>query len=129
MPEKQFIATLRTTFGAEDELEATLMANELQEAVANLLDDGETVDVTQVIPYNLPKRLEPAEIVEQLRRSRDVLIMTRIVQCFELAKEIDKIAWILEHRAEESFDLSGYDYTAVFDRADQLLNRRRIADG
>lgn len=120
-----FIATLRSVFGADDELEAMLVANELQEAIANLLDDDDTVDVTQVIPYSLGKQIEPAEIVEQLRRCRDILIVTRIVQCFELAKEIDKVAWILEHRNEQAFDLTGYDHGAIFDRADKLLGRKK----
>jgi len=125
MSERQFIATLRSVYDAEDELEAAMIANELQEAVAALLDEGETVDVTQVISYSLPKLVNPAELVEQLRRSRDLLIMTRIVQCFDLAKEIDKTAWILEHRTEQSFDLSGYNYAAIFDRADALLGRKK----
>jgi len=125
LSERQFIATLRTVYGADDELEAALVANELQEAIAGLLDDDDTVDVTQVIPYSLPARIEPAEIVELMRRCRDVLIMTRIVQCFELAKDLDRTAWVLEHRQEESFDISGYDYGVVFARADELLGRKR----
>jgi len=125
LPERQFIATLRSVFGAEDELSAALVANELQEAVATLLDEDDTVDVTQVIPYDLPDRVEPAEIGELLRRCRDVLIMTRVIQLVELAKELDKAAWILEHRNEQSFDLSGYDYGKVFDRAEELLGRKK----
>ena len=125
MAERQFIATLRSGYGAKDELEAALIANEFQEAIAGLLDEDDTVDVTQVIPFSLPGRVEPAEIVELLRRCRDVLIMTRIMQCFELAKDLDRTAWVLEHRQEESFDVSGYDYGKVFDRADELLGRKR----
>jgi len=41
LSERQFIATLRTVYGADDELEAALVANELQEAIAGLLDDDE----------------------------------------------------------------------------------------
>jgi hypothetical protein len=121
----KYLATIRCTFDAEDELEARLEANELVEAAAELLEEDETVDVTQIIPYGLQREIEPAEMVAQMRLCRDMLIKTRIVQCFELAKEIDKAAWVLEHRGEESFDLSGYDYGAVFDRADELLGRQR----
>lgn len=123
----QFIATLRATFEADDEVEAALMANELVEAAADIMDEGATLDVTQVIPLDLKRKIEPAELVEQLRKSRDMLILTRIIQCFELAKELDKIAWILEHRSEDSFDLAGYDYTAPYDRADELLGRKKDA--
>lgn len=125
MTDSQYIATLRVVFNASDELGARLVAYELQDMIGSLLEtedeEGESVDVTQVIPSALSTRvLEPTEVVEQLLRARDLLIRTRIIQCFELAKEIDKTAWILEHRAEESFDLSGYDYGRIFSRADEL---------
>jgi hypothetical protein len=109
---------------AQDELEARLEMNELVEAAAELLEDGETIDVTQIMPVEAQGVIEPAEMVEQLRRSRDMLIKTRIVQCFELAREIDKTAWILEHRSEESFDLSGYDWGAFMDLTNKLLGRK-----
>ena len=117
----RYLATIRCTLDAEDELEARMEVNELSEAAVELLDEDETIDATQIIPYGLQRAVEPTEMVEQMRRVRDMLIKTRIVQCFELAQHIDKVAWILEHRAEESFDLSGYDYGAIYDRAKELL--------
>lgn len=128
MADRKFLATIRAVFEAEDEVEAALIANEIQEATSALFEedvtDG-TVDVTQVIPYGLVGKVEPAELVAQLRRCCDMLIMTRIVQCFEQAKELDKLAWILEHREEETFDITGYDYGAIFERADKLLGRKK----
>jgi hypothetical protein len=121
---RTFIGTIRCVLEAQDELEARLEMNEIVEAGAELLDDQETIDITQIVPAELQGVIEPAEMVEQLRRSRDMLIKTRIVQCFELARELDKTAWILEHRAEESFDLSGYDWGAFMDLTDKLLGRR-----
>jgi hypothetical protein len=123
----KYLATLRATFDAEDELEAQLLTHDMTERLDSLLEDDDTVDVTQLIPFGVLGEVEPAELVNLMRRVRDMLIMTRIVQCFDLAKGIDQTAWILEHRAEATFDLSGYNYTALFDRADELLGRH-LAD-
>jgi len=120
---RTYIGTIRCVIEAQDELEARIEMNEVVEAAAEVLDDNDTIDVTQIMPAELQGAIEPAEMVEQLRRSRDMLIKTRIVQCFELAREIDKTAWILEHRTEESFDLSGYDWGAFMDLANKLLGR------
>jgi hypothetical protein len=109
---------------AGDELEARLEMNELVEAAAELLEDGETIDVTQIIPVEAQGVVEPTEMVEQLRRSRDLLIKTRIVQCYDMAREMDKMAWILQHRLEQSFDATGYDYGTFVELTDKLLGRK-----
>lgn len=122
---RHFLATMRASFHAEDEVEARLIANEIEEAVSTVLDEDDTLDVTQVIPVDLQGQIEPTEMVNQLRLVVDMLITTRIVQCYEAAKELHKIAWVLEHRREDSFDLTAYDYTEFFERADFLLGRKK----
>lgn len=123
--EKQkFMATLRVTFGAETPVDAHLVGFEITEAVGNMLEDGDTVDVTQIIPLTLAhENISPEEMVSQLHRTIDLLIKTKIIQCFEQAKELHKTAWILEHRREEHFDLSGYDYGAFYDRMEELIGK------
>ncbi len=125
---KLFLATLRTTFHAEDEVEARLVANEIEEAASTVLDEEDVLELTQVIPYDVTSAVEPTELINQMRLVRDMLIKTRIIQCFEEAQAIDKIAWILEHRAEDTFDLSGYDHTAFFERSEKLLGRKNAND-
>lgn len=120
----KYLVTIRCTLDAEDDLEAKLEANEVIEQASDVLDEDDTIDVTQIIPLSLQRSVEPSEMVAHLRRSRDMLIKTRIIQCFELAKELDKVAWILEHRSEETFDLAGYDYGAIYDLADTILGRQ-----
>lgn len=119
---QKYLATVRVTFDAEDEVEAQLIGNEISEALDKVLEDDDTVDVTQIIPFGVGS-VTPEEMVTEMRRVRDMLIKTRIIQCYELAKELDKQAWILEHRREDSFDLTNYDYTAFFENADKLLGR------
>ena len=120
----KYLATLRCTFDADDEVEAKLIAMEIGENAGHDLENDDTVDVTQIIPITLTQEVEPAELVNQLRHSRDLLIKTRIAQCWDLASWIDKTAWILEHRTEATFDLANYDHGAIFDRADELLGRK-----
>jgi hypothetical protein len=123
---QKYLATLRVVFTAEDEVEAQLIGNEMAETLdTKVLEDDDTVDVTQIIPSIVRStHIEPTELVNQLNTCRDMLIKTRIVQCFEEAKELDKLAWVLEHRGEETFDLTGYDYTAFFEHADVILGRK-----
>lgn len=122
---ERYIATFRVVFYEEDELDARLAAHSMEEAMSQVLEEEDSLDMTQLIKNETHFRnVTPAEVVEQLRRSRDLLIMTKITQCFELAQQIDKIAWILEHRDEERFELNGYDHGAIFDRAKTLLGRR-----
>lgn len=122
----KYLVTLRVTFDAEDELEARLIGNEIQEVLdKHVLEDDDTVDVTQVIPYGLLDQTTPEEIVAYMRRTVDLLISTRIVQCVELAQELDKTAWVLEHRDEHTFDITNYDYAAFQQRISDVLGRQR----
>src|SRR6266542_3511193 len=114
----RYIATLRVVFDAESEVDAVIVANDFQEAIADKLDhEEETVDVTQVIPATARAAVEPTELVNQMRVVVDMLIVTKIKDCFDLAQWIHRTAWILEHRTEETFDLSGYDYGSFMDHA------------
>lgn len=121
---QKFLATLRVTFDADGDLDARLIANECAEAISDhVLEDEDTVDVTQIIPWGTQGLVSPEELVAQMQRTRNLLIKTRIVQCYDMARELDKMAWVLEHRQESSFDISGYDYSAFQDLTNQLLNR------
>ena len=116
---------MRLSFQAEDEVEAKIICDELESVIAHQLEDDESAEagVTQLLPFG-SAGLSPQETVEQLRRSRDLLILTRISQCFDLARELDKVAWVLEHRNEETFDLASYDWGSFMDRVNTLLGRK-----
>lgn len=121
---KMWLATLRITFEADDAVEAALVANGIAEkAKADLFEDEEIVEVTQVMPLSLTYPIEPTEMVDKMRHVRDMLIATRATECWELAQWIDKTAWLLEHRVEDSGSLAGYDYGTFLARAEEILNR------
>lgn len=124
---ERYIATLRLTYAVETALDAQMVGIEATELLSNkLLEDGDTCDITQIIPMSL-ENVTPEEMVQQLRRSVDLLIKTKIVQCVDLARELHKTAWILEHRREDNFDVSGYDYGSFNDRIEEILGSPRRA--
>ena len=120
----RYIATLRVVYDAESEVDAVIVANDFQEAIADRLDhEDETVDVTQVIPATAKASIEPTELVNQMRVVVDMLITTKIKECFDLAQWVHRTAWVLEHRMEETFDVTGYDYGDFMDHATDVLKR------
>lgn len=120
----RFVATLRAVFDADDEVTAILAAERIREnGIADLdEDEGDELNVTQVTSNALD--ISPDEVLEQLEKARNLLIRTRIKQCFEQARELDKIIYALRHRDEESFDMRGYDYGNFMDIAEEILTKK-----
>lgn len=123
----KYVATLRAIFTAEDDVHAQLIANELAEQAGVILDEGDTIDYTQVILAEITGPISPIEVVEKMRQMCDILISTRIKECYEMAQWLHKIAYMLEHRFEEFGDSPGpgYDYGEFTDRAKQIFDRMR----
>ena len=118
-----WIATLRAVFRASDEVEAILIADKIKENGEKDLEpeDGDTLDVTQVTQNTLA--LAPIEIVALLRRARNVLIRTRVKQCFDTARELDMCIYMLDSRSERDLgiELAGYDYAKFMEIAQEVL--------
>lgn len=119
------IATLRLILYVKDEVEAVLTADRLKETCEDLLDaeEGDEVVVTQVT--SMSTAVEPSETLVILRRARNALIRTRIRQCFDMAREFDKMIYILDHRADGEHALAGYDYSHLLEVADEILTNGR----
>ena len=124
---RKYLVTMRLTFDADTDLDSRLIANECSEAVDDCFDDDEeqehSVDVTQIIPWGLDSLVSPEELVSQLRRCCALLIKTRIRECYEQARELHKMAWVLENRHEQTFDLINYDYGEFPAFAKKILER------
>lgn len=122
----RYVATLRAVFDAEDEVEAIFIADQIRLNGFQDLDedDGDILDVTQVTSNSL--ELSPEETLTQLKRARNLLIKTRIRQCYELAKELDQQLYALEHRADSDFSMAGYDYGKFMEIAEAILQRGEV---
>jgi hypothetical protein len=125
----RYIATLRAVFDADDEISAILIADRIAVNGSKDLDteDDDSLDVTNVINADVNK-LTPEESIEVLKRGRNVLIRTRIKQCLEMARELDKMCYILAHRNEDTFDITGYDYGHFLDVAENVLDGKMPTD-
>lgn len=108
-------------FAADSDTVALMIAEQIRQNGERELevDSGDSIDVHEVVPYGIG--MTPAEVVNVVRAARNALILTKIKQCYELAKELDRIAWILEHREERPFDVSSYDPARFMLAAETLL--------
>lgn len=115
------VATLRVILNTRDEVEAILAADKLKSVCEDYLDaeEGDQVVVTQVTSTSTD--VEPSETLTILLRARNALIRTRIKECYDQAREMDRIAYILEHRGDPEYALAGYDYTRLLEVAESIL--------
>lgn len=125
--EKQYIATMRLTFFESDDVTANVTAELIRERASELIEEEDTLEVTQVLPFSLNAPIEPTELVNQMRLTSAMLISTRIKECFELAQWLHKQAWILEHRGEEMFSDGAYDYGMWLEFANRTLQQTKEA--
>lgn len=119
--EKQYLATLRLVFFESDDVSANVTAELIRERASELIEEEDTIEVTQVLPLSLSAPVEPSEMVNDMRRVCDMLIATRIKECYDLAQWMHKTAWILEHRIEPGFSDGGYDYMSFIERSNAIL--------
>lgn len=128
--ERQYIATLRLTFFEADDVSANVTAELIRERASELIEEEDSLEVTQVLPFGLDAPIEPTELVNQMRHTCDMLIATRIRECYDLGRELHRMAWILEHRAEASGSDAGYDWGSFIERANNVLQttKRKDAD-
>ncbi len=117
-----YVSTMRLVIHSPDEVEATITTDRIREIVAEYLDeeDGDQVIITQVTPNS--SDLSPEELLVVLKRARNGLIRTRVKECFDLARELDKQIHALGLRTSTSEAHTSYDYTNLLDIAEQILN-------
>lgn len=118
----KFVATFRATYDADDDVAAAIIADQIRLNAEQDLDtdDSDDVECTQVTSSAL--ELAPDETMHVLRHARNLLIKTRIKECFNLAFELDKTIYQLQFRDSPAFiGLSGYDWDAFMEVATQIV--------
>ncbi len=117
----RYVSTLRAVYDAKDDVEAILIAHQIRVNGAVDLDEdeGDVLDVTQTTSNSL--ELTPDELLTQLRVSRNLLIKTRIKECFNQARDLDQLIYTLKNREEPGFSISGYSYADFMDLAQSIL--------
>lgn len=117
-----FVGTLRLVINSPDEVEATVTADRLRELCLGYLDeeDGDQVILTQLTSNS--SDLSPEESLVVLKRARNALIRTRIKECYDTARLLDQTIHALGMRQSIEESRVSYDYTALLDIAEQILN-------
>lgn len=117
----EYVATLRLTYKADDEVEARLigeLARERAESELDVEDDQDEAILTQVTSF--AGAIEPRELLTRLMQTRNDLIRTRYTECYDLARELDKIAYALEKRLMPD-EVTDYDFGRFIQVAQVVL--------
>jgi hypothetical protein len=117
-----YIATLRAVYRASDDVEAIMIADQIKVNGEADLEEGDSLDVTQVTQNTLV--LSAAEVTSFLRRARNLLIRTRVQYCYDVAREVDKCIFMLDNRSEREvgIEFAGYDWGKFLDIAKEVLD-------
>lgn len=129
----RYVATFRVVFNADTDVEAGVIGGHLQEVIADEFtdDDGEaeTVDMTQLISFG--ESLTAQEAANTLRKARNVLLRTKMKDCYDVASSLDQMAHALEHR--DQIEMGGeapvtYDFSHFVDVAHEIWAGRFPVD-
>lgn len=119
----KFVATLRATYDADDDIAAEVVADQIRLNAETDLDDdeGDEVEITQVTSNGL--QLTPDELMVLLRKARNALIKTRVRQYWELAKEVDRAIYTMHFKDDPMFSEAGYSHGDFMDLTVAILER------
>lgn len=118
---EDFIATIRLSYKANDDVEAQLIAELARERAESELDtelDKDEAILTQVTCF--VGNVEPRELLTRLTLTRNDLIRTRYKECYELARELDRLIDALQKRLLP-YEVTDYDYGRFSDVAEAIL--------
>ena len=118
----EYVATIRLTYTAEDDVEAQLIAELARERAESELDkedDDDEAILTQVTSFAIA--IEPRELLTRLALTRNDLIRTRFRECFELARQLDIISDALQKRLMPD-EVTDYDFGRFPEIAGRVLN-------
>lgn len=122
---KEFVGVVHLYIKEKSHAEAILAAEDIKQHLeSEVLDKsmlGEAVDVLEVIPTE--EDPIPSASCTTLRRARNVLLRTRTRDGFDLARELDRFAWMLEQK-QDTKDLHNneYDYGQFISTAKQVFD-------
>ncbi len=117
----RYVSTFRAVYDASDDVEAMIIADQIRANGEVDLDEdeGDTFECTQTTSNTL--EIQPAESLTILRKARNLLIKTRIKQCFIQARELDQMIYALQFRDAPEFTMAGYSYGDFMDLTSRIL--------
>ena len=120
-----YVATFRVTIMEDTEVGVNLVFEALRDEMMLTLDEqeGDSVVITQIIPFTLQHIKTPQEICDVLRRDRNILIATKIKELWDIARSIDQTIHILETGSDQLID---YNYTQFLELAESIFKGEAI---
>lgn len=117
-----FVVTMRGVIHCHDEVEARMAADVMTTEASKYLDeeDGDEVFITQVTPF--APVVEHAELIDRLKRARNDLVKTRIVDCWNTARDLDRIIFGLQ-RGVNPHEIGTYNYGHFMEVSSAILER------
>ena len=116
-----YYATLIASFNALNDVEARLIAETARENAEKDFEDGDEVWVDDVVTTSPPAT--PHALIHRLKSTRNDLIRLKHTESYDLARELDKLAWSLAQRMSgPSIDYTRYDYGNFLDVVKRVLN-------
>lgn len=118
--EVPYVATMRLVYKAASEPQARVIAEVARNNVMNDLepDDGDECEITEVSNFN--SAATDHELIDQMIALRNKFIRLKINRFFDMAKELDFLAWHLRQRLDATH--AEYDHTAFLETAQKVWN-------
>lgn len=111
----KFVATFRVLLESPTEVEAQVAAEALSETIEEHLDEGDDLRLMEVI--NADNAATYHELALTLRVARNKLLATKKRDAYDLARQLDQMAWDI-HVAASSNNLNpSYDHGKFIDVA------------
>lgn len=114
----KFVATFRVAFEDGSEAEANVAMEVLAEHMEQLSDEGDEVVLTELTEFNSAQT--PAELITKIKSVRNSLLALKRKDTFEVAREIDMIAYSLDKGIEPSMIPQHYDYGGFLELAEKV---------
>lgn len=111
--------TITASFSADDEVEARMIGETIRENAQRDLAEDDEVWVEEVLPVTAAPT--PHALIQRIKRTRNDLIRLRKTDAYDIARELDKIAWALL--------VGGADSHATYDYGNFLDVVRKVLDG
>lgn len=123
MPE--YLTILHVYHNSSDDIAAIAEADDIKISMeSNLLDteEKEGVDIIETIPLGIDPT--PTAAVTTLRRARNILVRSRVRECWDYARNLDELIFQFEKRAlnPNDFRHAGYDWSNFMKVTKEILD-------
>jgi hypothetical protein len=119
----EYLLVQQIGFRARSQEAAEQIALHLRDQVEEELEqeEGDEVTIVELIAVTPLTTLTPLDKIRRLREARNVLLETKLKDCYVVAQTLDQMAHALEHRIDADFvGPALYDYSKFIEVAERV---------